>query len=204
MRSKNPELMKEISAYVDAFYRANHFSPSLSEIAKGVDVAKTTVYRYLVEMNERGLISYDGRTIESTKIEKCSTGYFSAPIVGSIRCGDPEAEEEHVEEYVSLPESIFGKGEFYILRATGDSMIDVGINDGDLIVIRKQETACVGDIVVALDENNENTLKTFAGIDEESHCAILKYQNKKKYRNKEILVKELVVQGVAKNVIKSL
>lgn len=54
MRSKNPELMKEISAYVDAFYRANHFSPSLSEIANGVNVAKTTVYRYLVEMNERG------------------------------------------------------------------------------------------------------------------------------------------------------
>ena len=204
MRTKNPELMNEISAYVDSYYRANHFSPSLSEIAKGVDVAKTTVYRYLVEMNERGLISYDGHTIESTKIDKCATGYFSAPIVGSIRCGDPEAEEEHVEEYVSLPESIFGKGEFYILRATGDSMIDAGINDGDLIVIRKQETACVGDIVVALDENNENTLKTFAGIDEESHCAILKYQNKKKYRNKEILVKELVVQGVAKNVIKSL
>lgn len=204
MRSKNPELMKEICAYVNDYYRANHSSPSLSEIAKGVNVAKTTVYRYLVEMNERGLISYNGHTIESTKIDKCVTGYFSAPIVGSIRCGDPEAEEEYIEEYVSLPESIFGKGEFYILRAIGDSMLDAGINDGDLIVIRKQEKACVGDIVVALDENNENTLKTFAGIDEESHCAILKYQNKRKYQNKEIRVKELIVQGVAKNIIKSL
>lgn len=57
---------------------------------------------------------------------------------------------------------------------------------------------------MALDENNENTLKTFAGIDEESHCAILKYQNKRKYQNKEIRVKELIVQGVAKNIIKSL
>lgn len=204
MRSKNPELMKEICAYVNDYYRANHSSPSLSEIAKGVNVAKTTVYRYLVEMNERGLISYNGHTIESTKIDKCVTGYFSAPIVGSIRCGDPEAEEEYIEEYVSLPESIFGKGEFYILRAIGDSMLDAGINDGDLIVICKQEKACVGDIVVALDENNENTLKTFAGIDEKSHCAILKYQNKRKYQNKEIRVKELIVQGVAKNIIKSL
>lgn len=204
MRSKNPELMKEICAYVNDYYRANHSSPSLSEIAKGVNVAKTTVYRYLVEMNERGLISYNGHTIESTMIDKCVTGYFSAPIVGSIRCGDPEAEEEYIEEYVSLPESIFGKGEFYILRAIGDSMLDAGINDGDLIVICKQEKACVGDIVVALDENNENTLKTFAGIDEESHCAILKYQNKRKYQNKEIRVKELIVQGVAKNIIKSL
>ena len=83
-------------------------------------------------------------------------------------------------------------------------MVDAGINEGDLVVIRKQETACVGDIVVALDENNENTLKKFAGIDKNSHCAILQYQNKKQYKNKEIRVKELVVQGVAKKVIKSL
>ena len=204
MRSKNPKLMKEIGAFVDDYYRNNHSSPSLSEIANGVNIAKTTAYRYLVEMNERGLISYNGHTIESTKIDKCATGYFSAPIIGSIQCGDPEAEEEYIEEYVSLPESLFGKGQFYILRTTGDSMVDAGINEGDLVVIRKQETACVGDIVVALDENNENTLKKFAGIDKNSHCAILQYQNKKQYKNKEIRVKELVVQGVAKKVIKSL
>ena len=60
-------------------------------------------------------------------IEKCTTGYFSAPIVGSIRCGDPESEQEQVEEYVSLPESIFGKGGCYLLHAAGDSMTDAGI-----------------------------------------------------------------------------
>lgn len=176
----------------------------MSEIAKAVGIAKTTAYRYLVEMNERGMISYDGHTIETPQIDKCVTGYFSAPIVGSIHCGDSETEEEHVEEYVSLPESIFGSGEFYILRASGDSMVDAGIEDKDLVVIRKQETASVGDIVVALDEDNQNTLKTFAGIDDESGCAILKYENRRKYRNKEIRVRELVVQGVAKHVIKTL
>ena len=204
MRSKSPELMKEICAFVSDFYRAKLYSPSVSEVANGVGVAKTTAYRYLVEMNERGMISYDGHTIETPQIDKCVTGYFSAPIVGSIHCGDPETEEEHVEEYVSLPESIFGSGEFYILRASGDSMVDAGIEDKDLVVIRKQETASVGDIVVALDEDNQNTLKTFAGIDDESGCAILKYENRRKYRNKEIRVRELVVQGVAKHVIKTL
>ena len=204
MRSKSPELMKEICTYVSDHYRTWRTSPSVSEIAKAVGIAKTTAYRYLVDMNDRGMISYDGHTIETPQIDKCVTGYFSAPIVGSIHCGDPETEEEHVEEYVSLPESIFGSGEFYILRASGDSMVDVGIEDKDLVVIRKQEGASVGDIVVALDEDNQNTLKTFAGIDDESGCAILKYENRRKYRNKEIRVRELVVQGVAKHVIKAL
>lgn len=204
MRSKNPELMKEICTYVSDYYRIKRSSPSVNEIAKGVGIAKTTAYRYLVEMNEQGMISYDGHTIETPQIDKCVTGYFSAPIVGSIHCGDPETEEEYVEEYVSLPESIFGKGEFYILRASGDSMVDVGIEDKDLVVIKKQSDASVGDIVVALDEDNQNTMKTFEGIDEESGCAILAYENKRKYRNKKIRVRELVVQGVAKHVIKAL
>ena len=196
--------MKEICTYVSDYYRTWRSSPSVNDIAKAVGIAKTTAYRYLVDMNERGMISYDGHTIETPQIDKCVSGYFSATIVGSIHCGDPETEEEHVEEYVSLPESIFGSGEFYILRASGDSMVDAGIEDKDLVVIRKQETAAVGDIVVALDEDSQNTLKTFDGIDEKSGCAILRYENQRKYPNKEIRVRELVVQGVAKHVIKAL
>ena len=204
MRSKNPELMKEICTYVSDYYRQRRSSPSVNDIAKAVGIAKTTAYRYLVDMNERGMISYDGRTIETPQINRCTSGYFSAPIVGSIRCGDPEAEEEFVEEYVSLPESIFGNGEFYLLRAAGDSMVDAGIEEGDLIVIRKQDSASVGDIVVALDEDGQNTLKTFNGIDDESGYALLNYENKSRYPGKVIRVRELVVQGVAKHVIKAL
>lgn len=204
MRSKSPELMKEICTYVSDYYRIKRSSPSVSEIAKAVGIAKTTAYRYLVDMSERGMISYDGHTIETPQIDKCVTGYFSAPIVGSIHCGDPETEEEHVEEYVSLPESIFGSGEFYILRVSGDSMVDAGIEDKDLVVILKQDTASVGDIVVALDDDSQNTLKTFQGIDYESGYAILRYENQEKYPDKVIRVRELVVQGVAKHVIKAL
>ena len=192
MRSKNPEVMDAICTFVDQYYRENHISPSISEIANGVDVSKATAYRYLVAMNERGMLSYNGKTIVTKQTGKCTTGYFSAPVVGSIRCGDPEQEEENVEEYVSLPRSLF------------DSMVDAGIEDEDLILIRIQDTASVGDIVVALDENNENTLKIFGGIDEENGDAILRYANQRKYPNKEIRVKQLVVQGVAKHVIKAL
>ena len=204
MRSKNKALMDKICDFVNDYYKMYRKSPSVNEIAKGVGVAKTTSYRYLVEMNEKGIISYDGKTIETSHTDKCVSGYFSAPVVGSVRCGDPESEEENVEEYVSHPTSIFGTGEFYILRAVGDSMVDAGINENDLVLIKKQSTASEGDIVVALDENNENTLKTYAGIDEESQQAILRFENKEVYPDKVIKVKQLVVQGVAVNVIKKL
>lgn len=204
MRIKNPEVMQAICSYVDRYYREKHTTPSTSEIAEGVGISKATSYRYLVAMNENGMLSYDGKSIITRQISKCTSDYFSAPVVGSIRCGDPELEEENVEEYVSLPKSIFGEGKFYILRARGDSMVDAGIEDGDMIVIRMQETAAVGDIVVALDENNENTLKMYGGIDGDTGDIILRYANEKKYPGRRILVKQLKVQGVAKHVIKSL
>ena len=206
MRSKSQKLMNEISAYVDQYYNERHTVPSVNEIAKGVGIAKTTSYRYLVAMNDLGMLSYDGpsRTIVTKMISKFSDSTVPAPVVGAIPCGTPEEEEENIQEYVSLPVSLFGKGEFYILKASGDSMVDAGIEDGDLVVIRKQQEASAGDLVVALDESNSNTLKKYGGIDAASHAAILLYQNQEKYPDKRILVKELIVQGVARHVIKAL
>ena len=183
MRSKSQKLMNEISAYVDQYYNERHTVPSVNEIAKGVGIAKTTSYRYLVAMNDLGMLSYDGpsRTIVTKMISKFSDSTVPAPVVGAIPCGTPEEEEENIQEYVSLPVSLFGKGEFYILKASGDSMVDAGIEDGDLVVIRKQQEASVGDLVVALDESNANTLKKYGGIDAASHAAILMYQNQEKY-----------------------
>ena len=203
MRSKSPEMMAQICAYVNDFFRANQRTPSLGDIAKAHGVNRSTAYRYLVEMNKRGIVSYDGHTLETPQIEKCVSGYFSAPIVGSVRCGDPELEEEHVEEYVTLPESIFGKGIFYVLRASGDSMVDAGIEENDLVVIRKDTEASIGNVVVALDDENLNTLKRFIGYDDDGY-ALLKYENNEKYPDRIIRVKQLVVQGVAKHVIKAL
>ena len=204
IRSKNPERKREINDFVTSYYKEYHRSPTISEIARGIGAAKSTVHSYLIEMNHENSISYDGRTIETVTTGKFNSTYFSAPIVGSIPCGSPTYEEENIEEYVSLPEAIFGKGEFFILRAHGDSMIDSDINEGDLVVIRKQKTASVGDIVVALDESGENTLKKFAGIDSVTHEAILEYRNQSKYPGKIIRVNNLIVQGVAKHIIKAL
>ena len=205
MRSKSTELMEQIRNYIGDYYRQHHSTPTTREIASAVGLSHAAGYKYLVEMDKRGMLSYEsGEITNLPKISKTPTGYFSAPLVGSIRCGDPEAEEAEVEMYVSLPEALFGKGEFYLLRAAGDSMEDKDICDGDLVLIRKQPDCEVGDIVVALDENGENTLKVYSGIDKRTKKVILKYANEAVYPGKRILVNELTVQGVAKHVIKTL
>ena len=204
MRSKSPELMGAIKEFVNKYYREHHTAPSTQTIGAVVGVTRNTVYRYLVEMNERGMLQYDKAIKSTEQITKCKTGYFSAPVVGSIHCGDPESEEALVEEYVSLPESIFGKGQFYLLRAKGDSMIDAGIEEDDLIVIQIQHEADEGDIVVALDPDGQNTLKRYGGYDEESGFYILEYMNEKRYPGKVEKVRSFVVQGVARHVIKTL
>lgn len=205
MRSKSPEMMEKISEYIGEYYREHHSTPTTREIASAMGMCSASGYNYLVAMNKRGMITYENGVITGLpKIAKTEVRYFSAPLLGSIFCGDPEKEEEQVEMYISLPEALFGKGEFFILRAVGDSMVDRGIAEGDLILVRKQSDFKVGDVVVALIEDNENTLKVYGGIDKKTNKAILKYANEAVYPDKRILVDKLTVQGVAKNVIKTL
>ena len=105
---------------------------------------------------------------------------------------------------MSLPVSMFGKGDFYLLRAKGDSMVDAGIEEDDLLVIERNCPASKGDIVVALDPDNQNTLKRYAGYDENEECYLLAYENEEKYPGKVIKVKSFKVQGVARHVLKAL
>ena len=173
MRYKSMELKRKIYDFVNEWKRENGHSPTLSVIASNFSVSRTTIYRYLVEMTAENMgLIYNGKTIETRELNAENMCLSPALVVGSIPCGEAQEEEEYVEEYVNLPASLFGKGEFYILRASGDSMEDAGITEGDMVVIRRQETAEVGDIVVALDDEGRNTLKRFGGFDEK-HRAVL-------------------------------
>ena len=203
MRSKDTILKKEIYDFVNGWKRDYGTSPSLKKIADQMQVSRTTVYRYLKEMSEDGVLDYYGEGIDTKELNGTNMNLAPAIIVGSIPCGEAQSEEQYVEAYVNLPTALFGKGEFYILRAKGDSMEDAGIAEGDLVIILRQPTAEVGDIVVALDDEQQNTLKRFAGFDEKGR-AILEYMNEDVYPGKPIIVKELTVQGVAKHVLKSL
>lgn len=204
MRYKSLELKKQIYTFVNEWRQVSGKSPSLKNIAEEMGVSRTTVYRYLLEMNDENWgLTYTGDTIETREFNSENTYLSTAKVVGSIPCGEATPEEEYVEDYINLPASLFGKGEFYILRARGDSMVDAGIDEGDMVVIRKQQTADIGNIVVALDDANSNTLKRFGGFDDKGN-AILEYMNQEVYPDKMTIVKELVVQGVAEHVIKKL
>lgn len=199
MRYKDPELMQRIRDFADDYYAEEGKFPSTTEIGKAVGVSRGTAYRYLVEMDERGLISYNGSEILTDKIERLRSTQIAEVYTGSIPCGTPESVEPMVDDYVSLPISIFGSGEMYVLRTRGDSMIEVGIDEGDFVVVKKQLTAQIGEIVVAL-HNNENTLKTL-GFNKETNRYVLHPENSSM---KDIEVDDLTIQGVAKFVIKSL
>lgn len=202
MRTKNHDVMTEIIKYAEHFYLENGRSPYKSEIAEEIGMNKGTVSRYLIEMRDRGMIDYDGYTIHTEVTRKYNGNTAGAAILdNSVSCGPMQFEEESILEYVQLPEAIFGSGELYILRANGDSMVDAGIDDGDWIVVRKQEEAEEGDIVVALSDGMNN-LKYFYK-NKKKGCAILRSANaEKKY--KDIEVYDLKIQGVAQHVIKGL
>lgn len=204
MRPFNQTYLDDILKFVNKYYQENRVAPTIIQVSKGVGVPRSTTHRYLQELSKRGMLEYDRGILSAPQSAKMKTAYISAPLVGSIQCGSPEEEEELVEEYVSLPVSLFGKGEFYILRAKGDSMVDAGIEEDDLIVIERNCPAKIGDIVVALDPDNQNTLKRYAGFDKTERRYILKYENEAKYPGEEIKVKSFMVQGIARHVIKSL
>lgn len=199
MRSKSPIIMDKIIACVNEYQRACGLSPSTTEIASEIGIARGTAYTYLVAMREKGLIRYDGKNIVTNLTNKINCSINSTPILGQVVCGDPNSEEENIEEYVGLPEAIFGNGELFILRAYGDSMNLAGIDEGDLVVVKKQNTANEGDLVIALT-NNENNLKRIS-FDHQKKCVVLSPESSNSiHKPKEY--KEIQIQGVVKYIIK--
>ncbi len=200
MRSKNPRLMEQIKEFAEDYYREHEKTPSNGVIADALGMGRSTAYYYLVEMAERGMITYENGVISTENIRKLTPEVNYAALVGSIPCGEPDEREAMVEEYIPLPVSVFGSGDFYVLRASGDSMTEAQIYSGDFIVIEKTNTADVGDIVVALTDERLNTLKRLC-FDERRGRYYLHPENPE---YEDIYVSTLSIQGVARHIIKAL
>lgn len=197
MRSKDKALMAAIEKFVSDYTDSNGISPTMQEVADGVGSSKATVQRYIAQLCEDGILDYSGyRTMTSTKTKAAA---IRVPVLGTIACGIPKFAEENIEEYVRLPVALFGKGNFFILRAYGDSMIEAGIDNGDLVLIRQQNYADEGQIVVALMED-EATLKRFYP-EPKKHRIRLHPENS---RMDDIYVDNCEIQGVAVKVLKDL
>ena len=201
MRSKkNPQYLEMLEEFIDKYIEQNNASPTITEITEGVGLPRSTVGRYIAYMRDQGIIDYGGhRSITTRQTKKMKNESVRVPVLGAVACGVPNLAIENIEEYIRLPVALFGKGDFYILRANGDSMIDAGINDGDLVVIRAQDYASPGQIVVALMED-EATLKRFYPEPEKKRIR-LHPENKEM---DDIYVEGCIIQGIAVKVIKDL
>lgn len=188
--------------FIKLYYMQNNAYPSVRRIAEKVGVSKSSVQNFLVEMNRDNLLSYEGGVISADiPVSFNAVEQIRIPVVGNINCGNPESELQEIQEYITLPLSLCGRNS-YALRAKGDSMTDAGIFPGDIVIIERKSSCEIGDIVVALDNNNENTLKAYGGI--HNGKAILEYMNEATYPNEYIEVDSLSLQGVAKTVIKNM
>lgn len=202
MRAMNENNLQKLAEYIKQYARDNNGeSPRLADIMDYMSMAKSTAYRYVVELEKRGIVSYNGkRTLESPLQRKMKCAFRRVPIVGMVICGTPDEQEEYVTGYLAIPEE-WVDGDCFLLRAYGDSMVDIGVDEGDLILVKKTETADHGDIIVALTDEG-NTLKRLLWEDGKP---VLHAENKT-YTGKKLnfTPKELVIQGVALKVIKDL
>lgn len=136
------------------------YPPSVREICAAVGLKSTsTVHAHLNHLEEQGLIRRDSTKPRALEVlDGTQSRGRSVPLVGKVTAGLPILAIENIEEYLTLPQSMVGRDELFCLRVQGESMIDVGIFDGDIIVVRQQENAENGEIVVAMIED-EATVK---------------------------------------------
>ena len=202
MRTKNESLMSAILDYINGRFFETQDVPTVQEIADEVGIAKSSASRYLSEMESRGMLRRSGAFygIETTKMSKYMRGVCIMPMVGEIACGTPILAEENIESYLTVSGEFLGQGEFFALRAHGDSMIGAGINDGDYVVIRRQSTANEGQIVVAMVDDGECTLKRYY-TDEKNKRIRLHPENASM---EDMYFDEVEIQGVAVKVIKNI
>ena len=139
------EKKDRIRAFVEDYIARHQLSPSTQVIADGVGVTKATAWSYLKELDQEDQLHYDGGTITIPSGGKVCTDQVRIPYSGVIPCGTPEEQLEVTDRVYFLPRELLGPGEYFLLRASGDSMVDAGIDDGDLVLIRRATEAHPGE-----------------------------------------------------------
>jgi repressor LexA len=171
---------QEIFDFIKRYSDINGYPPTVRDIGKAVGLASSsTVHAHLANLEKIGLLRRDPtkpRAIEL--LDRAAAGMRSfikpgLPLVGQVAAGQPLLAEENIEEYIATPQAAGGDDGEYLLRVRGESMKDVGIMDGDLVVVRPQETASDGEIVVAM-VGEEATVKRFF---QEADCIRLQPEN---------------------------
>jgi repressor LexA len=160
---------QEIFDFIKSYSSKHGYPPTVRDIGKAVGLASSsTVHAHLANLERIGLLRRDpskpraiellDRAVEGVK--SLVTPSDGLPLVGSVAAGQPILAEENIEDHIPVPSEAGGSAGEFMLRIRGDSMVNAGILDGDLVVVQRQDTASDGEIVVAL-VGEEATVKRF-------------------------------------------
>ena len=160
---------EDVLDYIKKYIVEHGYPPATREIGAALGLSSpATVHTHLKKLEDAGYIKKTNskfRTIEilvDNEYETKNEDIIKVPLLGRVACGNPIEAIEDPNDWFTLPATLIpAKEEIFTLKCSGDSMINVGIYDGDIVIVQKQKVARNGDIVVAMTEDNEVTLKTF-------------------------------------------
>ncbi|RKD21130.1 repressor LexA [Ammoniphilus oxalaticus] len=190
--------------FIKSEVKEKGYPPSVREIGQAVGLASSsTVHGHLSRLEKKGLLRRDPtkpRAMELLWKDASNENISSVrvPILGKVTAGEPILAVENVEDYLVLPESMVGSGTTYMLRIQGNSMIEAGIHDGDYVIVRKQAIANNSEIVVAMNEEGEATVKRF--FKEKNHFRLQPENSSMS----PIILKEVTILGKVIGVYRSM
>lgn len=170
MTTKLSRRQQDILEFIKTEVKKKGYPPSVREIGEAVGLASSsTVHGHLSRLESKGLIRRDPTKPRAIEILEEESSYqiprssvINVPVIGKVTAGLPITAIENVEEYFPIPDRFVSPDDHvFMLEIMGDSMIEAGILDGDLVLVRQQQTANNGDIVVAMTEEDEATVKRF-------------------------------------------
>ena len=161
---------EQILVFIDQVMRERGYPPSVREIGEAVGLTSpSTVHSHLATLQKLGCLKRDPTKPRAIEVRYDPTSgavldrapVRHVPLIGDVAAGTDVLAEQNVEELLPLPANLTGEGELFMLRVRGDSMIELGIFDGDFVVVRAQAEANVGEVIVAGIPGDEATVKSF-------------------------------------------
>jgi repressor LexA len=145
---------QRILEFIRSTVKARGYPPTVREIGEAVGLtSSSSVHAQLANLQRKGMLRKDPakpRAIEVAGVRPTASSGVTVPMVGRIAAGAPVLADQHVEEYLTVPATFAGEEEHFAVRVSGDSMVDAGILDGDVVIVRRQDVAEDGAIVAAL------------------------------------------------------
>ena len=200
---------KELFEYLAEYISINNISPSFEEMKEAVNLkSKSGIHRLITSLEQRGFIKrlkHKARAMEITRRLPNSSSYirdnssYEIPLLGSIAAGDPIDAIENPDEFISVPSNFISpNNQYFGLKVSGLSMIDEGIFDGDIAVIKKTNSVLSGKIAAILTNDNSITLKKVKIVQNKIHLI----PANKNYSEKIYNINEVQVQGVLSGIIR--